>query len=74
MVVEVVEDCGGLFEGKKIGDKQVVWLSHGDEAVELPEGFKVVARRKSCGGGGESQQEVLSGRNKSDKRPRYFFA
>lgn len=25
-------------------DSQLVWMSHGDEAVKLPEGFSVVAR------------------------------
>lgn len=35
---------GGLFGNKSNGDKQVVWMSHGDEAVKLPEGFQVVAR------------------------------
>jgi GMP synthase (glutamine-hydrolysing) len=25
-------------------DSQAVWMSHGDEAVKLPEGFSVVAR------------------------------
>lgn len=44
MVIEVVKDFGGLFMGKKVGDKQVVWMSHGDEAVKLPVGFEVVAR------------------------------
>ena len=44
MIIEVnvgVKD-GGLF--KVGGEKQVVWMSHGDEAVKLPEGFEVVAR------------------------------
>ena len=46
MVIEVVKEDyeGGLFKGRKIGDKQVVWMSHGDEAVKLPVGFEVVAR------------------------------
>ncbi|KAJ8526927.1 hypothetical protein K7X08_029404 [Anisodus acutangulus] len=34
----------GLFGNKEIGDKQIVWMSHGDEAVKLPQGFEVVAR------------------------------
>ncbi|PWA53550.1 GMP synthase (glutamine-hydrolyzing), putative / glutamine amidotransferase [Artemisia annua] len=44
MVIQVnvgVKD-GGLF--KVGGEKQVVWMSHGDEAVKLPEGFEVAAR------------------------------
>ncbi|XP_052210797.1 uncharacterized protein LOC127813716 isoform X2 [Diospyros lotus] len=43
MEIEVVKDCG-LFGSKKVGDSQVVWMSHGDEAVRLPDGFEVVAR------------------------------
>lgn len=40
-----VEKASGLFGGsRKVGDKQVVWMSHGDEAVKLPDGFEVVAR------------------------------
>ncbi|CAM8884444.1 unnamed protein product [Rhodiola kirilowii] len=39
-----VEKAGGLFGLKKVGDKQVVWMSHGDEVVTLPAGFEVVAR------------------------------
>lgn len=41
-----VEKDGGLFGYKKVGDTQSVWMSHGDEAVKLPEGFEVVARSK----------------------------
>jgi len=41
--IEIVEDCA-LFEGVlKPGDKEQVWMSHGDRVVELPEGFKTVA-------------------------------
>jgi len=41
--IEVVEECA-LFEGLlKTGDKEPVWMSHGDRVVALPEGFKVVA-------------------------------
>ncbi|KAK4728759.1 hypothetical protein R3W88_021747 [Solanum pinnatisectum] len=43
MEIEVQKN-NGLFGNKQIGDKQVVWMSHGDEAVKLPEGFEVVAR------------------------------
>lgn len=32
----------GLFGGA--GGRQVVWMSHGDEVVRLPQGFEVVAR------------------------------
>lgn len=44
MEIVVEKGGGGLFGGKRDGDKQVVWMSHGDEAVRLPEGFEVVAR------------------------------
>ncbi|XP_009764602.1 uncharacterized protein LOC107818590 [Nicotiana tabacum] len=45
MEIEVGKNViGGLFGNTEIGDKQVVWMSHGDEAVKLPEGFEVVAR------------------------------
>ncbi|GJP68825.1 hypothetical protein CLOP_g25479 [Closterium sp. NIES-67] len=36
---------GGGDAGKVEGElRQTVWMSHGDEATKLPEGFKVVAR------------------------------
>lgn len=41
-----VEKVESLFGNKKVGDKQSVWMSHGDEAVRLPEGFEVVARSR----------------------------
>ncbi|KAK6935399.1 hypothetical protein RJ641_035554 [Dillenia turbinata] len=45
MEIEVVErENGGLFGNRCLGDKQVVWMSHGDETVKLPEGFRVAAR------------------------------
>ncbi|KAL6549631.1 hypothetical protein OROHE_008362 [Orobanche hederae] len=40
----VVENNVGIFGDKQIGDRQVVWMSHGDEAAMLPPGFEVVAR------------------------------
>ncbi|MBA0708158.1 hypothetical protein Golax_020141 [Gossypium laxum] len=43
MDIEVEKNCG-IFGGKKVGDKQVVWMSHGDETARLPDGFEVVAR------------------------------
>ncbi|GAB4857386.1 hypothetical protein Ancab_015295 [Ancistrocladus abbreviatus] len=42
MEIEVKRACG-LFGNMRVGDKQVVWMSHGDEAARLPEGFEVVA-------------------------------
>lgn len=34
----------GIYGSKQVGDKQVVWMSHGDEVARLPDGFEVVAR------------------------------
>jgi len=40
--VDVVDDCG-LFEGVwKKGDREQVWMSHGDRVARIPEGFRVV--------------------------------
>ncbi|CAD5316190.1 unnamed protein product [Arabidopsis thaliana] len=33
-----------IFGSESGGEKQMVWMSHGDEAVKLPEGFEVVAQ------------------------------
>ena len=41
--IEVVAESA-LFDGlMKVGDKEPVWMSHGDRVVALPEGFKVIA-------------------------------
>jgi GMP synthase (glutamine-hydrolysing) len=41
--VEVREDCA-LFEGLwQIGQREQVWMSHGDRVTDLPPGFRVVA-------------------------------
>ncbi|MDO9126634.1 MAG: glutamine-hydrolyzing GMP synthase, partial [Parvibaculum sp.] len=41
--IEVVAESA-LFVGlMKVGDKEPVWMSHGDRVVALPEGFKVIA-------------------------------
>jgi len=41
--VDVVGDCG-LFDGVwKKGDREQVWMSHGDRVVQIPDGFRVVA-------------------------------
>ncbi|KAF9600645.1 hypothetical protein IFM89_011228 [Coptis chinensis] len=37
----VVQKLGGEV---KVGERQYVWMSHGDEVVNLPTGFSVVAR------------------------------
>ncbi|KAL1364402.1 uncharacterized protein LOC130967737 [Arachis stenosperma] len=39
-----VDKPSDLFGNDKVGSKQVVWMSHGDEAAVLPPGFQVVAR------------------------------
>ena len=39
-----VEKEGGIFRADEVGERQIVWMSHGDEAVSLPDGFTVVAR------------------------------
>ncbi|XP_057994482.1 LOW QUALITY PROTEIN: uncharacterized protein LOC110656044, partial [Hevea brasiliensis] len=43
MEIEVGRNLG-VFGKKKKSDRQVVWMSHGVEAAQLPEGFEVVAR------------------------------
>ena len=41
--VEVTDECG-LFQGLwSKGDREQVWMSHGDRVTRLPEGFRVVA-------------------------------
>ncbi|CAI5457660.1 unnamed protein product, partial [Closterium sp. Yama58-4] len=55
--MDIVADCdSALFGGSDVGGeepekkkaknetRQTVWMSHGDEATKLPEGFRVVAR------------------------------
>ncbi|KAK1284072.1 hypothetical protein QJS10_CPB21g00444 [Acorus calamus] len=49
MEIEVVEGGDGegrLYGGDAVGKEQTVWMSHGDEAARLPEGFRVVARSR----------------------------
>lgn len=60
MEIEVEKNLG-IFGSKKVGDKQMVWMSHGDEAARLPEGFEVVAR---------SQQGAVAA---VENRERRFF-
>lgn len=43
--MEIVDD-GGLFDG--LPRQLDVWMSHGDQVERLPEGFRVLARSKSC--------------------------
>ncbi|KAH1106218.1 hypothetical protein J1N35_009986 [Gossypium stocksii] len=58
MEIEVKKSCG-IFGGKKVEDRQVVWISHGDEAATLPNGFEVVAR---------SQQGAIAAVEDKDRR------
>ncbi|XP_078445886.1 GMP synthase (glutamine-hydrolyzing), putative / glutamine amidotransferase [Wolffia australiana] len=39
-----VANEGGIFRAEEVGQRQIVWMSHGDEAVALPDGFVVAAR------------------------------
>ncbi|PKA60089.1 Anthranilate synthase component II [Apostasia shenzhenica] len=43
MEIAVVDESG-FFGPEASRGHQTVWMSHGDEAIRLPEGFKVVAR------------------------------
>ncbi|KAK9143755.1 hypothetical protein Syun_013155 [Stephania yunnanensis] len=49
MEIEVAARASGLFGSKEVGDRQSVWMSHGDEAVRLPDGFAVVAKSEQGG-------------------------
>ncbi|KAG0474854.1 hypothetical protein HPP92_014540 [Vanilla planifolia] len=44
MDIAVVERATGLYGTEAAGGHQTVWMSHGDEALRLPEGFEVIAR------------------------------
>jgi GMP synthase (glutamine-hydrolysing) len=44
MEVEVTTRSSALYGEGEAGKRQSVWMSHGDEVVKLPEGFKVVSR------------------------------
>lgn len=39
-----VGNKSSLYGRDEVGGHQTVWMSHGDEAVRLPDGFEVVAR------------------------------
>ena len=46
--VQVVEDCA-LFSGVwKKGEDRHVWMSHGDRVIDIPAGFRVVAKTPSA--------------------------
>ena len=42
-----IEDNRDLFHGFEIGDRETVWMSHGDRIDEMPEGFAVLAKSKN---------------------------
>ncbi|OIO55760.1 hypothetical protein AUJ46_00495 [Candidatus Peregrinibacteria bacterium CG1_02_54_53] len=44
--IKPVNDGGILL--KDIGERCTVWMSHGDEATELPEGFQLTATSQTC--------------------------
>jgi len=53
-----IRDSGSgsdLFTG--CPEKFIVWMSHGDEAVKLPEGFKQIATSDSCANAGFADEE-----------------
>lgn len=58
MEIEVQRNSG-LFGSKSVGDKQVVWMSHGDEVAKLPIGFEVA---------GKSQQGVVAALESPSRR------
>ena len=41
--VEVIDDCALFAEIWKPGDREQVWMSHGDRVVSIPDGFRTVA-------------------------------
>jgi len=44
--INLVEDGGRLFQNTP--SEQIVWESHNDEVVELPNGFRITAHSPSC--------------------------
>jgi len=46
--VDVIDDCE-LFDGVwNKGDREQVWMSHGDRIIEPPEGFRTVAKSENA--------------------------
>lgn len=56
-VVQVTENTNGLLGG--LADQLVVWMSHGDRVVTLPEGFEVLAR---------SQNDIVAAMGNTDRQ------
>ncbi|KAM3404044.1 hypothetical protein ACQJBY_007252 [Aegilops geniculata] len=44
MEIETTAPSSALYGESGVGNRQSVWMSHGDEVVRLPQGFEVVAR------------------------------
>ncbi|XP_077225848.1 GMP synthase (glutamine-hydrolyzing), putative / glutamine amidotransferase [Tasmannia lanceolata] len=42
--MEIVVERESVLFGKGLNEREIVWMSHGDEVVRLPVGFEVVAR------------------------------
>ncbi len=53
--VTIVGDGGTLLRG--MGERCVVWMSHGDEAIRLPEGFARIATTESCANAAFANEE-----------------
>ncbi len=43
-----ITDCSSLFTGFRKGERNTVWMSHGDRVEELPPGFSTTARTDNC--------------------------
>ncbi|MGE5510611.1 MAG: glutamine-hydrolyzing GMP synthase [Bacteroidota bacterium] len=41
--IEVIDDCKLFADVWKKGERDTVWMSHGDRVTQLPQGFRVVA-------------------------------
>ena len=46
--IEVTDDCALFAEVWRKGDRDQVWMSHGDRVTRLPEGFRVVGISKGA--------------------------
>ncbi len=46
--VEIIDSCALFEDIWQSGDRQQVWMSHGDRVISLPDGFSPVARTDSA--------------------------